>query len=93
MIAVPELVLADEVLSGGFHAGQLDLVGPSIQVDVDAGVLDEGALLSEPTTLVDFSGDIAPFLTPVESADDAGSLDLRRVTRTWICTSPGTLGR
>ena len=79
LLAAPEFVLADEVLARRMQAGAQDLVGPSTRIDVDAGVLDEDALLQAPIAvpdklvacaLLDASADMVQFLTPLVSKEE-----------------------
>ena len=83
LLALPELAFPQEVIAAGNAAGPLDLVGPSLQIEVPGAVLDEDALQQHPVPvegravaalLVDFSLGILPYLHPLETKE--GLLDV-----------------
>ena len=76
LLALPELALPAEVLAAGNVAGNRDLVGPSLAVEVCCAVLDEEAITRHPTTLegktmsivlVDFSAEAVPGVFSIDS--------------------------
>ena len=100
LVAVPELALEDEVLTRGTHANAQDMMGPSTRIDVDAGVLDEDALLQEPSivpdklvacVLVDFSSEVVRFMTAVAGKDDLEGVHTFSLEDPWLVPLPDSL--
>lgn len=100
LVAVPKLALEDEVLTRGTHANAQDMMGPSTRIDVDAGVLDEDALLQEPSivpdklvacVLVDFSSEVVRFMTAVAAKDDLEGVHTFSLEDPWLVPLPDSL--
>ena len=78
LLCVPEMALDAEAVLVGQTAEPADLIGPSTKVEVQAAVLDEDALLRQPSPaegrpivvmLVDFSAEVGSFLTVLDTKD------------------------
>ena len=78
LLCVPVMALDAEAVLVGQTAEPADLIGPSTKVEVQAAVLDEDALLRQPSPaegraivvmLVDFSAEVGSFLTVLDTKD------------------------